>query len=68
MALPFEFYEILNDTDVIGNLEEFIAYVDSGQARHDWRVLEADAKRQLEPHRPGRSRSRRPIAPSESPP
>ena len=68
MTLPFEFYETLNDTDVIGDLDEFIAYIDSGQARHDWRALEADAKRQLEPHRQGRSRSRQPVTPAESPP
>ena len=36
MALPHELAEIPDDTDVKGDIDAFMEYVESGQAAQDW--------------------------------
>jgi hypothetical protein len=48
MAFPTELIDEPNDTAVIGDLEAFMAYVESGQAWHDWQELCTTAHKEFE--------------------
>jgi len=48
MALPRELLNIPEDTAVIGNVDAFIAYIESGQAAQDWDARMAIKQQELE--------------------
>lgn len=47
MVFPAELIDEPNDTAVIGDLEAFMAYLESGQAWHDWQELCTTAHREF---------------------
>ena len=48
MALPPELLEHPDDTAVIGNIDDFITYIESGQALQDWHQRIAAAMKEME--------------------
>jgi len=48
MPLPVELLEEPAETTVVGDLEAFIAYVESGQARQDWYARLGERLKELE--------------------
>ncbi len=48
MPLPIELIQSPDDTDVIGDIDAFIAYVESGQALQDWQTRVALLTKALE--------------------
>ena len=48
MPLPPELAETLEETTVVGDLDAFIAYLESGQALQDWNERIAQTARELE--------------------
>jgi hypothetical protein len=48
MPLPPELAELPDDTAVIGDLDAFIQYVESGQALQDWNERIAQRTKELE--------------------
>jgi hypothetical protein len=57
MPLPNELLNAMDETTVIGDLDAFMAYVESGQAWLDWRQLRAMAVKELDGFIQSRSRS-----------
>jgi hypothetical protein len=48
MTFPPELLEHPDDTAVIGNIDDFIAYIESGQALQDWQQRIAAVMKELE--------------------
>ncbi len=48
MPLPPELLEVPEETAVIGDIDTFMEYVDSGQAERDWDERIAIRRRELE--------------------
>ena len=48
MPLPPELAEHPEDTAVVGDLEAFMEYIESGQALHDWNERIAQRAKELE--------------------
>ena len=57
MPLPSELLDATDETTVVGDLEAFMVYLESGQAWQDWRRLHATAVQELEGFMQARSRS-----------
>jgi hypothetical protein len=57
MPLPNALLDAPDDTTVIGDLDAFMAYVESGQAWQDWCQLHAAAVKELDRFIRARSRS-----------
>lgn len=66
MPLPNELISTADDTTVIGDLDAFMVYVESGQALHDWRRLQASARKELDGFMQTRGRSWHHIVSSRS--
>ena len=61
MPLPSELLNAMDETTVVGDLDAFMVYLESGQAWQDWRHLHATAVKELEGFIQSRSRSWRHI-------
>jgi hypothetical protein len=48
MSLPLELLEEPAETTVVGDIEAFIAYVESGQALQDWNARLTARRQELE--------------------
>lgn len=48
MLFPNEFVDEPNDTAVVGDLDAFMTYVETGQALQDWNALRQTACKELE--------------------
>ena len=48
MHSPVEIMAVSLDTTIVGDVEAFIAYVESGQALHDWQKRRADALQEID--------------------
>lgn len=48
MTLPNELLNVLEDTEVVGDVDAFMAYVDSGQAALDWHGRMAMRQKELD--------------------
>lgn len=57
MPLPSELLDATDETTVVGDLDAFMVYLESGQAWQDWRRLHATAVKELEYFMQSRSRS-----------
>ena len=59
MHMPIEIQEMPADTTVMGDIDAFIAYIESGQALNEWQKCHAKALQEIERclrsnYRPGR--------------
>jgi hypothetical protein len=57
MPLPNALLNTTDDTTIIGDMEAFMVYIESGQACHDWWQLHAVAMKELDSFIQSRSRS-----------
>ena len=48
MYNPIELQEVSADTTIVGDVDAFIDYVESGQALHDWQERRAGALKEIE--------------------
>ena len=48
MHLPTELFDEPDDTVIIGDLDAFMAYLESGQAWHDWHEMCATANQEID--------------------
>ena len=61
MPLPSELLNAMDETTVVGDLDAFMVYLESGQAWQDWKRLHAAAVKELDGFVQARSRSWRHI-------
>jgi hypothetical protein len=48
MHMPIEIQEMPADTTVMGDIDAFIAYIESGQALNEWQKCHAKALQEIE--------------------
>jgi hypothetical protein len=48
MYMPIEIQEMPADTTVMGDIDAFIAYIESGQALNEWQKCHAKARQEIE--------------------
>lgn len=69
MSLPLELVAAPEETTVVGDIDAFMVYVESGQAYQDWQRLQAPLRHEIRPvettrerHHPHRYAQRYPQA------